>query len=463
VNAGLGPYPAYKDSGVEWLGEIPRDWKTLAARRFCKIFAGATPNRDEPSYWDGGTVPWLSSGDVNHHRISSANQFITAAGFKASSTKWIRPGSLVIALAGQGKTKGMVALVTIAATCNQSLGVLEPSRSICDPEFLLFYFESRYRDIRGLVGDSRDGLNLEHLKQLPVPIPSMPEQVLIRFFLTHIDFKIQRLLALKEHMVGLLEEEKQATIHRAVSCGLESAPLSPTGITSFGELPRHWKLGQLRRFCSVVDCKHLTVPATDQGCPVVSVREVQGFDVDLSSARTVGSEAYRSLIEGNRKPARGDIVFCRNVSVGASAYVGTDTPFALGQDVCLIRPRHENGRFINYVMHGSGMRQQLSERLIGSTFNRVNISEIKSLLLPIPPRAEQDKIVDRLDSDLQSLNGKVTVTTRQLHLLREYRTRLISDVVTGKLDVREVARNLSEDPDAGDPALDEQLEQAASA
>jgi type I restriction enzyme S subunit len=149
VIANPRPYPAYKDSGVEWLGEIPEGWNVLLSRRFCRIFAGATPSRDEPTYWNQGQIPWLASGDVNRRRISAASQFITDAGFQASSTKWIRPGSIVIALAGQGKTKGMAALVDLPATCNQSLGVLEPSLSLCNPEFLLYYFESRYRDIRG--------------------------------------------------------------------------------------------------------------------------------------------------------------------------------------------------------------------------------------------------------------------------------------------------------------------------
>lgn len=107
----LKPYPAYKDSGVEWLGAVPEEWDSAALRRYCRVFAGATPSRAVPEYWATGSIPWLSSGEVNLRRITRAKQFITEAGYAASSTKWIRPGSLVLALAGQGRTKGMVATV----------------------------------------------------------------------------------------------------------------------------------------------------------------------------------------------------------------------------------------------------------------------------------------------------------------------------------------------------------------
>src|SRR5689334_21959160 len=98
---GLRPYPEYKDSGVSWLGELPAHWQSLPVRRYCRVFAGATPSRAVPDYWTNGKIPWLASGDVNLRRIKQASQFITEVGFAASNTKWIKPRSVVVALAGQ--------------------------------------------------------------------------------------------------------------------------------------------------------------------------------------------------------------------------------------------------------------------------------------------------------------------------------------------------------------------------
>ena len=151
--ADLKPYPVMRNSGVSWLGAVPTHWRTHPVRRYCRVFAGATPSRSVAHYWENGSIPWLSSGDVNLRRIRTARQFITDAGLKNSSANWIRPGSLVVALAGQGKTKGMVATVEVSTTCNQSLAVIEPADSESRYEYLAYYLESRYQDIRALVGD----------------------------------------------------------------------------------------------------------------------------------------------------------------------------------------------------------------------------------------------------------------------------------------------------------------------
>ena len=177
VTRGLNPDAPTKPSGIPWFKEIPSHWEFLKLRRYCSVFAGATPSRYERKFWDGGTIPWLASGDVNMRRIKSASQFITEAGFAASSTKWIRPKSLVIALAGQGRTKGMVATIEFNTTGNQSLAAVVPNPKKIDYRFLAYYIESRYLNIRNLVGDGlRDGLNLDHIKAIPIPIPPLEEQ-----------------------------------------------------------------------------------------------------------------------------------------------------------------------------------------------------------------------------------------------------------------------------------------------
>ena len=207
----------------------------------------------------------------------------------------------------------------------------------------------------------------------------------------------------------------------------------------------------------MVDCKHLTVPFVIEGVPLASVREVQSFELDLATSKRTTPEWCTHLISGRRVPKRGDLVYCRNVSVGACAFVNSDEQFAMGQDVCLIRSEAENGRFLNYFMHSSAMQQQLSLVLIGSTFNRINVSEIKSLLIAVPPRDEQDAIASDLDSKVASFENPIGVARDEISLLREYRTRLIADVVTGKLDVRAAAARLPDEADESEPLDDAEV------
>ena len=213
----------------------------------------------------------------------------------------------------------------------------------------------------------------------------------------------------------------------------------------------------LRRYWQVTDCKHLTVPFVEDGIPLASVVEVQSFSLTLTRCKKTKPEWYRVLIEGGRKPKRGDLIYCRNASVGACALVETDIDFAMGQDVCLIRSQSQNQRFLNYLLHSPFMEHQLELLLVGSTFKRINISEIKALAVLVPHKHEQDAICELLDSELATYDTALTRLEREIALLREYRTRLVADVVTGKLDVRPAARQLPAEavaPEAAVPADD---------
>lgn len=311
----------------------------------------------------------------------------------------------------------------------------------------------------------------DELKQLVLPIPPLGEQARIGAVLTEIDRRVSRLITSKRRLIGLLEEQKQAIIHRAVTRGLDPhVRLKPSGIAWLGEVPAHWEVGPLQRRCGVMDCKHVTVPFVDDGIPLASVREVQGFEVSLTNANMTTEPWYRHLIAGERCPAVGDIIYCRNVSVGAAALVTTEERFAMGQDVCLIRTRKEDGRFVNYFLHSLAMEHQLSQLLIGSTFNRINVSDIKGLRLLYPPAEEQRAIARHLDEAVSGLDRSRESAEREIALLREYRTRLVTDVVTGKLDVRGVSlpplpdeREAPSDPDGAEPVDDPELMDAAEA
>jgi type I restriction enzyme S subunit len=286
--------------------------------------------------------------------------------------------------------------------------------------------------------------------QLAFP-PASEQSAIIRF-LDHCDRRIRRYISAKRKLIALLNEQKRAIIHRVVTRGLDpNVRLKPSGVEWLGDVPEHWEVLQLRRRWRVTDCKHVTVPFVENGVPLASVREVQSFELDLSAAKGTTDEWYSFLISGQRAPMRGDLIYCRNVSVGACAYVGTNDRFAMGQDVCLIRSKIQNGRFLNYVMHSSTMQRQLSLLLIGSTFNRINVSDIKSLVLALPPRSEQDLIASQLDSQISVFDGPIRTAEREIDLLREYRTRLIADVVTGKLDVRGAAAKLPEEVEVPEP------------
>lgn len=151
-----------------------------------EIVLGGTPMKTKHEYWDNGTIPWMSSGEVNKKTIYSTDNFITKAGYDNSSATMVPANSTVIALAGQGKTRGLVARIKIKLSTNQSLATLIPKK-IINNDYLYYYLESQYNKLREVSSGngSRGGLNKEILKKYPIPVPP---------------------LAVQEHVVSILDK-----------------------------------------------------------------------------------------------------------------------------------------------------------------------------------------------------------------------------------------------------------------
>lgn len=166
-------------------------WKYEKIGDRCKCFAGGTPSTRNVQYWDNGTIPWLSSGEISTEIVTSTEKRITEEGYRNSSTKMIKPNSVLIALAGQGSTRGKVALTKIALCSNQSIAAVEPDESL-SPEFLYYYLSTQYSNLRLISdgGGGRGGLNLKLINDFEVPVPCIEEQEKIASFLSSVDSKI---------------------------------------------------------------------------------------------------------------------------------------------------------------------------------------------------------------------------------------------------------------------------------
>ena len=280
--------------------------------------------------------------------------------------------------------------------------------------------------------------NPNDVLNLRLDLPCPPEQRRIAAYLDEQTAKIDRLMELRRRQMALLKEQRAALIQQAVTRGLNpNAPMKDSGLPWLGEIPKHWCRASLRRFWMVIDCKHLTVPFLDEGYPLASVSEVQSFELDLSKAKRTSEEFWRQLIEGVRQPLPGDLIYCRNTSVGAAAYVSSDEPIAMGQDVCLVRSSKQNCRYLNYLIRSGFMTEQLNTILVGATFKRINVADIKSLIVLCPPKIEQDDIVEFIDSEAAKFDALIESYARQLRLLAEYRASLIHECVTGQRPVPE--------------------------
>ena len=218
VTKGLNLNAKMKDSGNEWLGNICVNWSSIKLKWISEIYAGGTPSTNDEKFWTNGTIPWLNSGTVNQKMITEASAFITEDAVKNSSTRWVPKNSLLMALAGQGKTKGTVAVLGFDATCNQSMAAIVPNSNKINSEFLFFWLHSNYERIRGLAGsEQRDGLNLEIVGNIICPIPPLEEQKNIAKYLVDYELKYEYLNKEILNQIEKMKEYRQSIISEAVT------------------------------------------------------------------------------------------------------------------------------------------------------------------------------------------------------------------------------------------------------
>ena len=420
-------YEEYKDSGVEWLGDVPEHWTIAKTAWYFGIAMGQTILREELE--EGGEWPVYSATDGDHYfgRVNDPRVRLEA-------------GDIVIP--ARGNSIGAVKIVKEPATTTQTtIYCKHRSGSQLLPGFVYQFLTGCKSNLFYFTQTAIPQITVEEVGSNPILIPPLPEQKTIAAFLDAETSKIDGLVSEQRRLIELLKEKRQAVISHAVTKGLNpDVKMKDSGIQWLGEVPEHWEVGSLKRFWSVTDCKHVTAEFVDDGgIPLASIREVQSKWVALDEAKRTTQEFYDLLIEGGREPQVGDLIFSRNATVGEVAQVGEHTPrFAMGQDVCLLRRLHDGSSpdYWQHVIKSIEVVEQMSVLMVGATFKRINVDEIRNLSVLAPPLKEQREIAEFLDVRVEWFDKLIAQAERAIELLQERRTALISAAVTGKIDVR---------------------------
>jgi type I restriction enzyme S subunit len=443
-------YPKYKDSGVEWLGEVPEAWRVARLKHLLARNDGGVWG-DDPT-GEGDTIVLRSTEQTvdGHWQIDDpARRALSNADIAAAL---LEEGDLLLTKSSGsslhiGKTSLVDSNVASLRCCYSNFMQRLRVNTSFLPALAWYFLNNRVARLQfDVLSNSTTGLanlNGTMIGDVVVPVPTLPEQAAIAAFLDRETAKIDALIAEQQRLIGLLQDKRQAVISHAVTKGLNpDAPMKDSGVEWLGEVPEHWEVGSLKRFWATTDCKHITAEFVDEGYPLASIREVQSRWVDLSTAKQTTEHFYLQLIEGGRKPIEGDLIFSRNATVGEVAQVPANPPaFAMGQDVCLLR-RHRSGYSADYlhaVLRSPVVVEQITHLMIGSTFKRINVEEIRGLMIPMPPSAEQSDIAGRITSLAGEIDCLAVEAVRTVALLQERRSALISAAVTGQIDVRGLA------------------------
>ena len=462
----LKPYPAYKPSGVKWLWEVPEHWEVVRLRNTSEM---RVSNVDKHAKDDEQPVRLCNYVDVyKNDRIRSGMAFMSATATTDEIERFrLRSGDVLITKDSEAWNDiGVPALVEDTGddvVSGYHLALLRPFHERVNGGYLFRSLQSTavaYQFHVEANGVTRYGLSHSTIKSVWLPLPPLPEQVAIVRFLDHSDRRIRRYIRSKQKLITLLEEQKQAIIHQAVTgqmdvrTGQPYPTYKPSGVEWLGDVPEHWEVRRLK-FILAAPLKYGANEAAELDDPDLP-RYVRITDINENDG--LREETFKSLpseVAAEYLLRRGDLLFARSGATAGKTFLYRTNWGACAYAGYLIRARIDEGKavpeFVRHFTASTCYWQWLSSVFIQATIPNVSAERYASLWVPLPSVREQAVIADFLDLGTAKIDAMVAKIETAIERLQEYRTRLIADVVTGKLDVREAATRLPDKSDEPEP------------
>jgi len=442
---GLKPYPEYRESDHPWIDKIPAHWEEKRAKYLFREVDERSETGDEELL----SVSHITG--VTPRSQKNINMFLAESYI---GSKLCQEGDLVIntmwawmAALGVAKQSGIV---------SPSYGVYRPkSRDIfvngyIDHLLRIKPYASEYFCRSTGIRSSRLRLYPESFLQIPILFPSYEEQILIVKFLRWINFQVRNYIQGKRKEIELLNEQKQVIIHQAVTRGLDlSVPIKDSGIDWLGAIPEHWEVSRFGYHTQLMNGINFLGGEKGYNYKMVGVGDFQDyFSLDLTAISTIFLS--KKLVE-NELLKKDDLLFVRSNGnpklVGRCILIG-ECNEEITFSGFTIRGRINSNRlypgYIAYFLKSNSFKSHLEMNSYGTNITNMNQGILNSLPIPLPPYAQQKSIKEYLDSKLENLSNLISNISSTIEIIKEYRTRLITDIVTGKLDVRSIAATLSD-------------------
>ena len=429
------PYPAYKDSGIEWLGEVPVHWEVKRLKYLATVNDEALPETTDPSM----EIDYVDIGNVDPIQGITDVEKLVFADAPSRARRIARQGDVIISTV----RTYLRAIAQIGATdanliVSTGFAVIRPWQM--DDGFVAYAVNAPYfveRVVAHSVGVSYPAINASELVCLGIALPSLREQRAIAAFLDRETARIDALVARKERLIALLQEKRTALITQAVTKGLDSnVPMKDSGVEWLGEVPAHWEVKRLKYLSTVND--EALPETTDPGMEIDyvdigNVDPIQGItDVEKLVFADAPSRARRIV-------RRGDVIISTvRTYLRAIAKIGaTDANLIVSTGFAVIRPWQMDDGFVAYAVNAPYFVERVLAHSVGVSYPAINASELVCLGIALPSLPEQHTIAAFLDHETAKIDALIAKVRKAIDLLREQRTALISVAVTGKIDVRE--------------------------
>ncbi|MDH0726912.1 restriction endonuclease subunit S [Stutzerimonas stutzeri] len=440
------PYPAYKDSGVEWLGRVPEHWQLRRLKHMARFSGGGTPARDNPEFWSGD-IPWVSPKDMKSELITGAEECVTAAGLSGSSSSMV-PAERVLMVVRSGILKHTipVAINSVPVALNQDMKAIWLDTDYLSSPFFMRWVQGLNDDLLKVwlkQGATVESIEQDYLSDTLIPVPPVSEREQIVQRLDRETARIDALIEKKTRFIELLREKRQALITHAVTKGLDpNVTMKDSGVEWLGEVPEHWAVKRLKFIAAVQtgiakgkdNAEKDTVEV-----PYLRVANVQDGYLDLDEVATIEvstADLPRYLLQP------GDVLMNEGGDFDklgrGHVWHGEIEPCIHQNHVFAVRPHGVSSEWLNTFTSSAAAQFYFMGRSKQSTnLASISSSNLMELAVPLPSEEEQRLILDRLHRQASQVNALLAQTERSIELLKERRAALITAAVTGQIDLRE--------------------------
>lgn len=392
------------------------DWKQYKLGDNSEIIAGGTPNTSHSEYWNPKEIPWMSSGEINNKVIYATNDMISKIGFSKSSAKWVKEKSVLIALAGQGKTRGTVAITEIPLTTNQSIAAIQPNNSLYY-KFIFQNLEGRYEELRSISSgdETRGGLNKQILSDFKMLVPTISEQKKIGDFLCAID----HLITLHQHKYDALLEYKQGMLQKMFPKEGEKVPE-----IRFPGFEGDWKKCKLGEIADIVG----------GGTPSTNISAYWDGDIDWYTPAEISNEIY--LNSSQRKITKkgyenssakilpvGTVLFTSRAGIGKAAILNKESCTNQGfQSIIPSKDKLDSYFIFSRIKELKKYAETVGS---GSTFIEVSGKQMENMELIIPKTIEEQKIIGDFFKNIDNL---IVLQQKKLEQIKKYKKGLLQQM-----------------------------------
>ena len=410
-------YDDYKDSGVEWIGEIPEHWLTAALKRLFKIVNGGTPKSNEPLFWDDGNVIWATPEDLSKNGskyIEQSKRKISLQGVLNSSATVVPVNSLIISTRAP---IGYIKTAAVSLSVNQGCKCLVRRNTLNEEFYYYFLLTAREELIALGQGSTFMELSNFNLANTNIVVVPLEEQKQISSYLNIKTSEIDALITDKEKLIELLKEQRQAIITEAVTKGLNpDVKMKDSGVEWIGEVPEKWKVLRLKLIAHLKSGDTITSNFIDDSgtYPVYGGNGLRGYTENYNYDGDF-------LLIGRQGALCGNIHFVQG-------------QFWASEHAVVVSILKDNEALWLYFLLESMNLNQYSE---SAAQPGISVDKIKNLYISCPPAETQSNIARYLMGKCAEIKQTIEITTRIINKLKEYRQSLIYEAVTGKIDVRD--------------------------